>query len=346
MTPPSPSRTRIIAVEEHFSTPELFAQIEKLTVFPGEEPERDVMALFPQNPRMRARLADLSTRLKEMDDSGTDLSVLSANPPGPQLYNDVGRATALARDMNDTLVGIVKAHPRRFQGIGSIAPQDPDQAAQEVKRIMGPLGLGGVNINSHTNGHYLDEPAYEPILAALEEEGATLYLHPRVPGAQMFAPYKNYGMLGAVWGYQAEAGVHAVRLILSGVFDRHPKLKVVLGHSGEALPYWLWRLDNIYLKTVGWAAAKLGMPKLELKPSEYFHRNFAITVSGMYDQDVLDFCLRKLPAENVLFAIDYPYEDSATATHFLRQASLGEQQRTLISHRNAERLFRIPALVE
>lgn len=337
---------RVIAVEEHFSTLDLFDEIEKLDVFPGEEPERNVMSLFPKNPRMRSRLADLETRLKEMDDSGTDVSVLSANPPGAQLYSDTARATSLAREMNDILADIIKGNPQRFAGIGSLAPQDPDQAALEVKRVMGPLGLGGININSHTNGHYLDEPAYEPILAALEEEDATLYLHPRVPSPQMLGPFMNYGMIGAVWGYQAEAGTHAVRLILSGALDRHPKLKIVLGHCGEALPFWLWRLDNIYSKTVAWASANLNIPKLQLKPSEYFMRNFSITVSGMYDHDVLDYCLTKLGAENILFAVDYPYEDSGPATKFLREAALDDDQRALISHRNAERLFRIPAAAE
>ncbi len=335
-------KLRVIAVEEHFSTPEILSAIADLDVFPGEEPERDVMALFPKNPRMLNRLTDIGTRLAEMDESGTDVAVLSANPPGPQLYRDTGRAVALAQQMNDALVGIVKAHPNRFVGLGSIAPQDPERAALEIKRIMGPLGLSGVNINSHTNGLYLDEPACEPILAALEEEDATLYLHPRVPSPQMLGPFLNYGMIGAVWGYQAEAGVHAVRLILSGALDRHPKLKIVLGHCGEALPFWLWRLDNIYSKTVGWAREKLGIPTLELKPSDYVRRNFSVTVSGMYDHEVLDFCLTKLGAERILFAVDFPYEEGGPATTFLRNAPVSEEQRALIASRNAERLFRIP----
>ena len=338
----SGSTQRVIAVEEHFSTVALFDATEGLDVFPGEEPEQAIMSVFPKNPRMRSRLTDFDVRLAEMDSSGTDVAVLSVNPPGPQLYSDLGRATALAREMNDTLVDVIGKYPGRFAGLGSLAVQDPEQAALEVKRIMGPLGLGGVNINSHTNGHYLDEPAYDPILAALEEEGATLYLHPRVPSPQLVKPFLNYGMIGAVWGYQAEAGVHAVRLILSGALDRHPDLKIVLGHCGEALPFWLWRLDNIYAKTVAWAGETLNLPKLKLKPSEYVLRNFAVTVSGMYDHEVLDFCLTKLGAENILFAVDFPYEDSAPATEFLARAPLDTFERELISHKNAERLFRIP----
>ena len=342
---PSEFPGRVIAVEEHFATPQYLDEIAKLAVYPGEEPERDVMSVFPKNPHMRRRISDIGARLEEMDQSGTDLAVLSLNPPATQMYSDADLATSIARNMNDAVVEIIKAHPQRFWGVGSLAPQQPDKAAQEVKRVMGPLGLGGVMINCHTNGLYLDDPCFEPVLAALEEEGATLYLHPRVPSPQMVKPYLNYGMLGAVWGYQAEAGTSAMRLILSGALDRHPKLKIVLGHCGEALPFWMWRLDNIIQKTYGWAGPQLGMVKLQMKPTEYLHRNFAITTSGMDDPDALTFCIGKFGAENILFAIDYPYEDSATATAFLRNAPLDDQQRALISHLNAERLFRVPPTV-
>ena len=335
------AKTRVIAVEEHFITEEFMNATASLKEGAGEQAEKAFMDGFAKNPEMSKRTTDFTTRLKEMDASGTDLAVLSLNPPGVQLYDHASRATSLAREMNDGLVETIKRHPTRFAGLGSVAPQDPDAAAQEIKRIMGPLGLGGVMINSHTLGHYLDEPQFEPILAALEEENATLYLHPRVPSPAMLQPYSKYGMLAAVWGFQAEAGTHAVRLIMSGVFDRHPKLKVVLGHCGEALPFWMWRLDNIYQRTYGWAGDKLGMVKLRRKPTEYLRDNFAVSTSGMDDPDVLAFVIGKLSVENVMFAIDYPYEDSATATSFLAAAFLTDEQRALVSHGNAERLFRI-----
>lgn len=335
------AKTRVIAVEEHFTTEGFMNETASLKEGAGEQAEKAFMDGFGKNPEMSHRTTDFAIRLKEMDASGTDLAVLSLNPPGVQLYADAARATSLAREMNDWTVETIKAYPTRFAGLGSVAPQDPDGAAQEIKRIMGPLGLGGVVINSHTLGHYLDEPQFEPILAALEEENATLYLHPRVPSPAMLEPYSKYGMLAAVWGFQAEAGTHSVRLIMGGVFDRHPKLKVVLGHCGEALPFWAWRLDNIYQRTYGWAGDKLGMVKLQRKPTEYLRDNFAVSTSGMDDPDVLAFVIGKLGVENVMFAIDYPYEDSATATKFLADAPLTEEQRALVSHGNAERLFRI-----
>ncbi len=299
---------------------------------------------FTANPETRRRIVDVDLRLEEMDASGTDFTLLSLNPPGVQFFRDGDRATALAGAMNDRLADIAKAHPTRFGALAAIAPQQPDQAAQELKRAMSQLGFGGVMINSHTLGHYLDEPQFEPILAAAEDADATIYLHPRVPSPQMLEPYSKYGMLAAIWGFQAEASVHAMRLIMSGVFDRHPKLRIVLGHLGEGLPFWLWRLDNIYTKTFGWAGEKLGMVKLARKPTDYLHDNFAVTTSGMDDPDVLAFVIKRLGADKIMFAIDFPYEDSATATTFLADAPLDDEQRALISHRNAERLFRIAPL--
>lgn len=150
-------------------------------------------------------------------------------------------------------------------------------------------------------------------------------------------------MIAPLWGYQAEASTHAIRLIMSGVLDRHPKLRIVLGHLGEGFPFWLWRLDNIYRGFYSWSGATLGMVKLKLKPSGYIRQNFSISTSGMCDSRVLRYCLDAVGAERILFAIDYPYEDSGTAVRFLKEAELTKEERDLISHLNAERLFRVPA---
>jgi 5-carboxyvanillate decarboxylase len=291
---------------------------------------------------MHAKLADFEARLKDMDACGTDMAVLSLNPPGVQPFN-AEAAVPLARDFNDGLAEIIKRWPTRFAGVGTVAPQDPKQAALEVERIMGPLGLSGIMINSHTHGRYLDEPDFEPLLAAVESSGAPLYLHPRFPSPQMLGPFKDYGMMAALWGYQAEGGTHAVRLILSGTLDRHPDLKVVLGHLGGGLPFWMRRLDNRYAWTYRAAGESLGMVKLELTPSEYLRRSFTMATSGIDDPGVLDFCLRCFGEDSIMYAIDFPYEDSAITSAFLRDADLTESQPVKISHLNAEALFRIPA---
>jgi 5-carboxyvanillate decarboxylase len=204
---------------------------------------------------------------------------------------------------------------------------------------MGPLGLNGVMINSHTGGRYLDEPEFAPLLEAAEAGRAPIYLHPRLPA--MRGGYLDHGLSGAIWGYQAEAGLHAMRLIFSGTLDRYPGLTIVLGHLGEGIPFWLRRIDNRYGFARQVAGAATPMPKLELAPSEYFRRNFVVTTSGIDDPDVLGFALRAVGEDNIMFAIDTPYEDPAAATAFLREAPLTESQRSAISHRTAERVFRL-----
>jgi predicted TIM-barrel fold metal-dependent hydrolase len=266
------------------------------------------------------------------------MAVLSVNPPGVQPY-PAATAVPLAREFNDALAAIVRRHPDRFGGLATVAPQDPAAAAAAIERAMGPLGLHGIMINSHTGGRYLDEPEFTPLLAAAEASRAPIYLHPRVPS--MLAAYRDYGMLAAIWGYQAEAGLHAMRLILSGTLDRHPGLTIVLGHLGEGIPYWLRRIDNRHAFAARTVGAATSMPRLSLTPSEYFRRNFVITTSGIDDPDVLGLALRAVGADNIMFAIDFPYEDPAAAAAFLRDAPLTDGQRTAIGHRTAERVFDI-----
>jgi 5-carboxyvanillate decarboxylase len=339
------SQHRTIAVEEHFASRRYIEAAAELDVWPGDALELQQMrSPYGASPWMAQHLSDIATRLAVMDASGTDLALLSLNPPGVQAYEPIRAATALVESANDEIAQVVRDHPARFAGLGAVAPQDPQHAATEIERIMGPLGLAGLMICSHTRGQYLDEPVFEPLLAAAEAHGATIYLHPRMPTPQMIGPYQSYGMTAAVWGYQADAGTHAVRLMLSGTLDRHPNLRLVLGHLGEGLPFWMRRIDNRYSFAHRAAAQALGMETLELTPSEYLQRNFAITTSGMDDEAALRFCLERLGEDNILFAIDYPYEDSAAATQFLRSAAIPESARVKIAHANAERWFSLPAV--
>lgn len=327
---------RVIAVEEHIATQEFLTIAHQLEVLPDDQFEMGLMRTVERGEPLRSRLLDLDARLAEMDAVGQDLAVLSLNPPGVQPY-PAAAAVELARGFNDALAGIVRAHPGRFGGLGTVAPQDPDAAAEEIARIMGPLGLHGIMINSHTGGHYLDEPRFAPLLAAAEAAHAPIYLHPRVPS--MVDQYRDYGLMAAIWGYQAEAGLHAMRLMLSGTFDRYPELTIVLGHLGEGIPYWLRRIDNRHAFASRVVGAASPMPALELTPSEYFRRNVVITTSGIDDPDVLDLALRAVGADHIMFAIDAPYEESAGAVAFLRDAPLTETQRAAISHGTAERVF-------
>jgi len=281
------------------------------------------------------RLLDIDAgRLADMDANGVDMHLLSLTMPGVQMF-DRDTAVALARLANDRLSEAVRRHPTRLAGLASFAPQDPRAAVQEMERAINTLKLNGFIVNSHTQNTYLDDPSNWPILEAAEALEAPLYIHPRAPSDGMAAPFRDYRLEGAIWGYGIETGTHVMRLMLSGVLDRFPRLRVVIGHMGEALPFWLWRLD--FMASPG-SRANL---KNQLKPSEYFQRNIAITTSGVEDPLALRFCIDKIGIDHIMWAIDYPYQPSAPAVAFLESAPLSDEERAQIAHRNAERIFRI-----
>lgn len=275
-------------------------------------------------------------RLKVMDEYGVDMHLLSLTAPGVQMF-DADTANELVRIANDKMAETCRKHPTRFAMLASFAPQDPKRAVKEMERSVKDLKCNGFMVNSHTNNEYLDEQKYWPILEAAEALDRAIYIHPRAPSEGMAAPFDVYNMETAVWGYGMEVGTHAARLMLGGVFDRFPKLKIVIGHMGEAVPFWLWRLD--FMGAPGsWA----NRPNKRL-PSEYFRDNFAITTSGVEDPLALDYCIKKIGAERILWAIDYPYQPTAPAAKWIEEAPISQEHRELICHGNAERIFHIPA---
>jgi 2,3-dihydroxybenzoate decarboxylase len=334
--------TRVIAVEEAFVTAEIAAAwqpvLQQNDCEIGFKALGDsILADTPANAVMHSRLLDIGAgRIAHMDQTGVDMQVLSLTSPGVQVFTP-GLATALARDANDALADAVKTYPHRLAGLGAVAPQDPIAAAREIGRLKS-LGLCGVIINSHSFGEYLDLPKFYPLLEACEAAGLPLYLHPREPSPEMIAPYLDYGLYFAGWGFAAETSLHAMRLIMSGTFVRFPKLQIILGHMGEGIPFWLQRIDNRYLLQV-----KIGaVAKLPRLPSEYFLENFVITTSGVTSMPALRLALDVLGPARVMFAADYPYEDDAEAVAFLHGASVSDEERRLISHENAARIFRLP----
>lgn len=333
---------RRIAVEEAFVTPEIMAQWQTVLASRDVEPGfakmgETILAQTPANKPLDDRLLDIGAgRIAHMDSLGIDMHVLSITSPGVQVF-ETALATRLAAESNDALAAAVKAHPTRFAGLAAIAPQDPAAAAREIERAAGTLGLCGLIINSHTMGEYLDAPKYRPIFEAAEALDMPIYLHPREPAPSMVTPYLDYALYFAGWGFAAETGLHAMRLIMSGTFDRFPKLRIVLGHMGEGIPFWLQRIDNRYLLEVKiGATAKL--PKL---PSQYFLDNFVITTSGVTSMPALRLSLDVLGAERILFAADFPYEDDAEAVRFMDGAAVTEVEREQIYETNAQRVFKL-----
>ncbi len=334
---------RRIATEEAFSIPEIAAGLRDVARSPTISQDLILVQRIYDakaddvQARLLPRLLDLENeRLQEMDKNGVDMHLLSLTAPGVQMF-DADTATELAALANDKLAAVIKKHPKRFAGIASFAPQSPKRAAKEMERAINKLKLNGFVVNSHTNNEYLDYPKFFPILEAAEALDACIYIHPRAASDGMAAPFRDYGLDSAQWGYGMEVSTHAVRMMVSGVFDRFPKLKICIGHMGEAVHFWLWRLDYMNKNAQNRGSA----PKTKLTPSEYFKRNFVITTSGQESHLALDFSIKALGVDNVLWAIDYPYQPSAPAVAFMDSAPVSAAEREKLYHGNAERIFHI-----
>jgi len=330
-------RFRPIATEEAFTIPEVLAEGRKLIAAGVSGGDMDVMKLIIRSETFSRKLQDLeSERLSVMDDNGIAMQLLSLSSPGVQVFSpDI--ATGLAQVANDRLAEAISQHPTRYAGLASFAPHAPQQAVREIERAIRELKLNGLIVNSHTNGEYLDDPKYRPILELIAELGVPLYIHPRVPPPAMSEPLQPDLNL-AIWGFKVETGLHAMRLILSGIFDELPNLKIILGHCGEGIPFWLHRLDTRY----GDSAVRRN--KLQRKPSEYFRDNFAVTTSGMHWNPVLKYCVEVLGIANVMFAVDYPFENTTQAVQGLLSADFSDAEKGMIFHRNAANTFSISPL--
>jgi len=284
-----------------------------------------------------ADLADLGERrLAAMAEAGVSRAVLSISGPGVQAEPDAAKATRLAREANDVLAAEVQRRPGSYSGFAHLAMQDPAGAADEVERCVRDLGFVGAMVNGHTGGIYLDDPRHDPVWERLQALDLPLYLH---PGNAYRLPHVLEGcpeLRQPVWEWTTETASHFLRLVYAGVFDRFPKLKVVLGHMGETLPFMLWRLDS---RTQFLADKR----PLALPPSAYLKRNLFVTISGQFDDVPLAAALSALGADHVMFSVDYPYEDSAEAGRFLDRAAIDAETRDTIGRRNAATLMRLAA---
>ncbi|WP_280426658.1 amidohydrolase family protein [Nocardia carnea] len=319
---------RRIALEEAFWLPDL-----------GEE-THPFGHLTPRNrewvDHVQSRLVDMSEqRLRDMDENGIDVQVLSLTSPGVQAHTDLAGAVRDARHSNEVLSRTVAAHPGRFAGFAALPTQDPDAAAKELEHSVTELGLLGALVNDHTYGQYLDDPAFDVLWDKLQELGVPLYIHPNALSAQPLHVLNGYEYLsGGSFGWSVAVGGHALRLIYGRVFDRFPGVTVILGHMGEFLPFQTSRLDSRH------ANLTLSDPP-EKFPSEYLRRNFMITTSGVCSHSALIAAAAAIGADRIMFAIDYPYEETRTAAEFLDTLPLPAPELEQICHRNAERVLGI-----
>jgi 2,3-dihydroxybenzoate decarboxylase/5-carboxyvanillate decarboxylase len=341
-------KIRLIATEEAWSIPEVAAELKKVANSPTQSLDKLlVKGIYdaPADSSGYGKLDFLSglldaeqERLRQMDELGVDMHLMALTAPGVQMF-DADTAHELAMLANDRLAALCKKYPTRFAGLASFAPHSPKRAAKEMERAVNELKLNGFMINSHTYGEYLDDPKFWPILEAAEALDRCIYIHPRAASDTLKGPLQDYGMDSAMWGYGVEVGTHAVRMMAGGVFDRFPKLKICIGHMGEAVPFWLWRINfmNSRAQAVGRAR------KTERSMAEYFQDNFVVTNSGVEDPLAVRYTIDKLGVENVLWAIDYPYQPMEPAVRFIEEFPCTDEERHALGHGNAERVFHIAA---
>ena len=347
--PPDRPMLEKIAVEEHFDV--LSARDAAAS---GDDPKDAVASGEDLGTLVRAmdydagwmgrvgqRLPDFGAdRIAGMDASGIRVAILSHTVPGVQGIADAATAVSAARDVNDRLAAEIARRPDRYAGFASIAVQDPSAAATELDRAVTRLGLKGAMINGYTNTRdpqrveYLDAPKFLPFWEAAAALGVPIYLHPR-PALDQRIFEGHSELIGATWGFAPEAATHALRLVYSGLFDRFPSLTVVLGHLGETLPYFSWRIQHCF-------EYNPSDKRVERRLQDYLCDNFYVSTSGFSSDQALIGAMLTIGADRILFACDYPYEMMEPAARWIERAGISEGDRRKIASGNARRLFRMP----
>ncbi|MEW6435621.1 MAG: amidohydrolase family protein [Pseudomonadota bacterium] len=314
---------RKIALEEHFMLPEFIGYFAN--------------AKQNINPRLFDRaipiLSDFGERrLSMMDENGVDFAVLSLSGPGVQIESNSQVAGKLARQCNDALAREISKRPNRYGGFAHLALQDPEEAANELERCVRQLGFKGALINGETNGIYLDDRRCDVFWERAAALRSPIYIHPgnSPDRPHMFADHPE--MWGPTYSWAVETCAHALRLIFSGVFDRYPDARVILGHMGETLPIQLWRLDS---------RIKISnqIHPIKNQPSYYVKKNIRVTTSGVCSDAALQCAIDALGADNVMFSIDYPFESTAVAANWIESASISDDRRLKVCSGNAAALL-------
>lgn len=325
---------KLIGVEEHWCPHELFEK----EGTPGYENMMSVKNLFDdkQYEMVCQSVSDISKkRLDMMDKISMTMQVLSICNANMEILPD-DQAMHYSKLSNDILAKSLEEYPNRLKGLAALPTGVPIEAAKELERCMAKEGFVGAIINGHINGHYLDEPQFEPLLEMAETTGAVLYIHPALPPRniidtyyKMEDPYAQKVISSGGWGWHIETGVHILRLIASGTFDRHPQLKVIVGHLGEGLPFFMERLYN---------ATKGNLKK---PYPEYLKENIYYSISGFHDPDLLEYVLKKVGEDHILFSTDFPFNSSEKEIEFFMNTNLSKSTKEKIAYKNAEQLFNI-----
>jgi predicted TIM-barrel fold metal-dependent hydrolase len=320
-----------IGLEEHFAIPETL---------------QDSAGFVPGDywKELSKRLLDIhEDRLREMDQNGMQMMILSLNAPAVQAIPDRNKANEIAMRANDFLAEQVAKRPDRFQAFAALPMPDPEMATKELERCMVHLNFKGALVNGFSQVDepekvvYLDDKRYSDYWAMVENLDAPFYLHPRNPLASWGQIYEGHPwLMGPTWAFGQETAVHALRLMASGLFDKHPKLKIILGHLGEGLPYSMWRIDN----RNAWVKVPKSYPA-KRKLGEYFQENFWLTTSGNFRTQTLIDAMLEIGSDRILFSTDWPFENVDHASNWFNETSISEADRIKIGRTNAIDLFKL-----
>src|SRR6516162_5394914 len=328
---------RIVALEEHYTVPAIVSRIDPAAIrrrgFPGSD------VIWGQTIK-RSELAHLGeARLADMDASGITVQVLSVAGPGADVVLGA-EGIALAQDYNNALFEAASRHPDRYRGFAHLPMLSPDAAADELERTVKDLGFRGFLANGPTDGRFLDDPMFEPILARAEALGVPMYIHPGIPSEKVREVYFDglpgnfsFALALSSWGWHMETAIHVLRLVLSGSLDRHPRLQIVIGHLGEAIPFMLDRLDE----TTTVEAKRL----LRRSVRQTILDQVWITTSGFFTLAPFMAALMTFGADRIMFSVDYPFASNSRARAFLDALPVSTADREKIAHGNADRLMRL-----
>jgi predicted TIM-barrel fold metal-dependent hydrolase len=328
---------RIVALEEHFTFPQLQGRIDPALVIRRGFPAPDALSLRPE---IDARLQDFGEgRIRSLDEAGISLQVLAPSGPGADLLPP-GEGPAFARALNDALAAQIALHPDRYAGFAHLPLTNPEAAADELERCVTKLGFHGCMVNGSTDGKFLDDPMFEPVLARAQALDAPIYVHPGIPPQAVRDAYYG-GLKGplptifarAGYGWHAETAVHVIRLALSGVLDKYPKLQIIIGHQGEGLPAMLDRFEETFSGAV---------PKfLQRHPAQTILEQVHVTTSGFYNLPSFLMLMQIFGADRIMFSVDYPFSSNTVARAFLDSLPLSPADRAKIAHGNADKLLKL-----
>ena len=330
---------RIVALEEHFSVPSLSRRIAQDVIFRrGFRPRK----ITPGAPNPMELLPEIAEgRLKSMDDAGISVQVLSNAGPGPDLLPGAD-GIALAHEINDHLAAAVARHPDRFAGFACLPLQSPDACPAELERAVKQLGFVGTMVNGTTEGRFLDHPSYDGLLAAAVALDVPIYIHPHIPPEAVRQAYFSELPEGAArvletagWGWHSETAVHVLRMVVAGTFDRHPKLRIIIGHMGEMLPMMMARADQVFQHDIG---------HLERPITRTILDQVWLTTSGIFDQPPFLAALQTFGIDRIMFSVDYPFAPNKKGRGFLDNVALAPVDKAKLAYGTADALLKLKVM--